>query len=143
MTEETRRPTTVSIERTGRLSYSASNGRGGTIRVGSGESDDFTPVELMMVAIGACSAIDVDLLTTRKVEPGSFDVDVHADRVKDANGNRADNIEVDFMVRFPEGADGDRARSMIPRAIASAHDRLCTVSRTIELGTPVTMRAVD
>lgn len=141
MTEETRRPTTIGLERTARLKYQATNARGATISIGSGEDGDFTPVELLMVAIGACSAIDVDLLTTRKVEPVSFDVDVNADRVKDADGNRADNIEVDFLVRFPEGEEGDRARAKIDSAIAAAHDRMCTVSRTVELGTPVTMRA--
>ena len=81
--------------------------------------------------------------TTRRVEPDTFDVDVNADRVKDADGNRVDNIEVDFLLRFPEGEDGDRARKLIDRAIASAHDKLCTVSRTVELGTPVAMRSVD
>ena len=143
MTEETRRPTTVSIARTAPLSYAATNSHGKTISVGSGETDDFTPVELLMVAIGACSAVDVDLITTRRVQPESFDVDVHATRVKDADGNRLDDIEVDFLLRFPDGEDGDRARKLIQRAIDSAHDRMCTVSRTIELGTPVTMRSVD
>ena len=38
---------------------------------------------------------------------------------------------------FPEGADGDRAREMLPKAIAMSHDRLCTVTRTVVLGTPV------
>lgn len=143
MTEETRRATTISLERTARLKYQASNARGGTISIGSGEDGDFTPVELLMVAIGACAAIDVDILTTRKVEPISFDVDVNADRVKDADGNRADNIEVDFLVRFPEGEEGKRAQAKIDSAIAAAHDRMCTVSRTVELGTPVTMRSTD
>lgn len=142
MTEETRRPTTVSIARTGPLAFTATNARGGTISVGGGATDDFTPVELLMVAIGACAAIDVDMVTTRRVEPVAFDVDVNASRVKDADGNRVDDVEVDFLVRFPEGPDGDRAAGMVDRAIASAHDRLCTVSRTVELGTPVTMRSV-
>ena len=142
MTEETRRPTTVSIARTAPRSFIATNTRGGTINVGSGESDDFTPVELLMVAIGACAAVDVDMVTTRRVEPDSFDVDVNANRVKDADGNRLDDIEVDFLLRFPDGPDGDRAQGLVARAIASAHDRLCTVSRTVEWGTPVAMRSV-
>jgi putative redox protein len=29
---------------------------------------------------------------------------------------------------------------MLPRAARMSHDRLCTVSRTIELGTPVATR---
>ncbi|WP_231979359.1 hypothetical protein [Tessaracoccus coleopterorum] len=43
MTEETRRPTTVSIARTGRLGYTATNARGGTIDVGSGSPTTSLP----------------------------------------------------------------------------------------------------
>ena len=49
-------------------------------------------------------------------------------------------IEVSFRVRFPDGDDGDRARERLPRAIAQSHDRLCTVSRSVQLGTPIHMR---
>ena len=38
---------------------------------------------------------------------------------------------------FPEGAEGDAARAALPRSLQQSHDRLCTVSRTVELGTPV------
>jgi uncharacterized OsmC-like protein len=40
-------------------------------------------------------------------------------------------------VSFPEGAEGDAARAILPRAVKLSHDRLCTVSRTVEIGTPV------
>jgi uncharacterized OsmC-like protein len=46
-------------------------------------------------------------------------------------------------VTFPEGEAGDRAREMLPKSIQMSHDRLCTVSRTVLLGTPITMRASD
>ncbi len=42
-----------------------------------------------------------------------------------------------FDVTFPEGADGDRAKESLPRAVAQSHDRLCTVTRTVIVGTPV------
>jgi hypothetical protein len=32
---------------------------------------------------------------------------------------------------------------MLPKSIQMSHDRLCTVSRTVLLGTPIAMRAVD
>ena len=35
---------------------------------------------------------------------------------------------------------GDAARAVLPDAVRRSHDRLCTVSRTIELGIPVTSR---
>jgi putative redox protein len=38
---------------------------------------------------------------------------------------------------FPDGDDGDRAREVLPRAMQQSHDRICTVSRTIEHGEPL------
>ena len=54
-----------------------------------------------------------------------------------------DDIAVTFTVTFPEGEAGDRAREMLPKSIQMSHDRLCTVSRTVLLGTPIAMRAAD
>ena len=43
-------------------------------------------------------------------------------------------------LRFPEGEDGDKARALLPDVVRKSHDRLCTVSRTVELGTPIADR---
>ena len=84
--------------------------------------------------------MDVDVVTSRRGEPESFDVDVEAAYIRDESGNRLEDIRMTFRVRFPEGEDGDRARDMLPRAARTSHDRTCTVSRTIEAGTPVDVR---
>ena len=141
MAEQTRRA--VSLTRTGSETYQVSNVRGGRISIGSGGDADFTPVELLLAAIAGCTAIDVDILTSRRAEPDSFDVDVSGDKVRDADGNHLTGIEVEFRVTFPEGEGGDKARALLPQAITTSHDRLCTVSRTVTLGADVTMRAVD
>lgn len=141
MAEETRRPTSVSLTRVGATRFEAINERGGILPIGPGDSPEFTPVELLMAAIAGCGAIDVDLLTTRYAEPELSEAVITADRVKNADGNIVDNIDVTFRLRFPEGDDGDRARSMLDRAITRAHDRMCTVSRTVEAGTPVSMHS--
>ena len=62
------------------------------------------------------------------------------EKMRDEHGNHMGEIEVSFRVRFPRGADGDRARERLPRAIEQSHDRLCTVSRSVQLGTPIHMR---
>ena len=64
-------------------------------------------------------------------------------RVRDEQGNHLRDIDVKFTVTFPEGEDGDRARTMLPRAIEVSNDRLCTVSRTVALSSPVHMHAGD
>jgi putative redox protein len=78
----------VRIERTGPSKYIAINEKGGQITVGAaGDDPDFTPVELLLAAIGGCTAIDVDILTSRRVEPDAFEVLVDARKVRDEAGN--------------------------------------------------------
>ena len=129
---------TVSITRTSAGRFTAVNGRGGTLDFGTGDVDGFTPVELFLAAIGGCAAVDVDIFTTRRAEPESFVVEVGGEKVRDADGNRMQDLSVTFRLRFPQGQGGDAARTILPEAAQRSHDRLCTVSRTVELGTPVT-----
>jgi uncharacterized OsmC-like protein len=136
----------VHFERTANSKYLVHNVRGGTLSVGSGgETDtDFAPVELLLAALGTCSAIDVDIVTSRRAEPTEFRGVVRGDKIRDPEqGNRMENLVIEFTIRFPEGEDGDKAREALPRAVKMSHDRLCTVSRTVELGTPVTTTAED
>jgi uncharacterized OsmC-like protein len=91
----------------------------------------------LLVAIAACSAADVDAVTGRRAQPESFMARVDAEKIRDANGNILRDIRLTFDVTFPPGADGDAARAVLPRAAAISHDRSCTVSRTIEHGTPI------
>ena len=136
MAQDTHRQ--VSIARDAAGKYTVTNERGGTIPVGTGSDGEFTPVELMLAAIGACTAIDVDVLTSRRAEPTEFTVEVGAEKIRDALGSRLTDIAVTFHVSFPEGAGGDAARELLPGAVRRSHDSLCTVSKTVELGTPVT-----
>ncbi|MDX6396362.1 MAG: putative redox protein [Streptosporangiaceae bacterium] len=130
---------TVAVERIANSMFTATNGRGGQIAVGTG-GGDFTPTELLLAAVGGCTAIDVDILTSRRAEPDTFEVRVEADKVRDTSGNRLADIEVTFRIRFPAGELGDDARAVLPDVVKKSHDRLCTVSRTIEIGTPITTR---
>ncbi|MDO5501965.1 MAG: OsmC family protein [Actinomycetia bacterium] len=131
----------VSLRRTALGEYELTNVRGGSIRIGAGESSDFTPVELLLGALAGCSAVDVDHLTSRRAEPLDFEAAAEGEKVRsEEDGNLMTDLEVTFRVRFPEGDEGDEARTMLTKAIAMSHDRLCTVSRTVQRGTPVTMR---
>ena len=83
---------------------------------------------------------DVDYVTGRRALPEAFDVDVDAEKVADAQGNHLQDIVMTFRVRFPDGDGGDAARRLLPDIIRKSHERLCTVSRTIILGTDITVR---
>jgi putative redox protein len=130
----------VRLERIQNGRYTAINDRGGQISMGTGEGTDFTPVELLLAAIGGCTAADVDALTSRRAEPGAFEVLVDAEKVRDERGNHLTDLLVTFRISFPGGEAGDRARALLPDAVQKSHDRLCTVSRTVELGTPIANR---
>lgn len=147
MTAETSSPAphpdthrSVSIQRVANSEYVVTNVRGGQIKMASGDGPEFSPVELLLAAIGGCTAVDVDLLTSRRAEPDEFGIVVGAEKLKDAGGNFLDDITVTFKIRFPDGEAGDRAREILPDVVQKSHDRLCTVSRTVERGTPVTPR---
>ena len=127
----------VQLTRTSAGRFRAENVRGGTLDLGGGESSDFTPVELLLVAIAGCSGMDVDILTSRRSEPLGFDIVAEADKVRDASGNHLDAIELTFRVRFPDSDAGEAARAVLPDAVRKSHERLCTVSRTVELPSPI------
>jgi putative redox protein len=136
MTEDTHRQ--VRIERIANSRYTVTNERGGQMTIGGGGAE-FTAVELMLAAIGGCTAIDVDILTSRRAEPDSFTVEVGAEKVRDEKGRSLlTDIRVTFLITFPEGEGGDKARALLPDAVRQSHERLCTVSRTVELGAPIT-----
>jgi putative redox protein len=131
---------TVTVERITQGVFTVTNTRGGQLRFGTGGDADFTPTELLLAAIAGCTAIDVDILTSRRAEPDSFLVRADADKVRDADGNRLTGIVVTFQLAFPGGADGEEARAVLPDVVKKSHDRLCTVGRTVETATPITTK---
>ncbi len=141
MTDDSHR--SIDLVRVARGQYEATNSRGGKLVFGHGGEDLFSPVELMLTAIAGCSAIDVDYITSKRSEPSRFELTMSADKVRDENGNRLVNLSLSFDVRFPDDADGNAALEVLPRSVAQSHDRLCTVSRTIEVGTPITVTIAE
>jgi putative redox protein len=131
---------TVTVRRVDSGRFAVRNDRGGEISFGTGDGTDFTPTELLLAAVGGCTAIDVDILTSRRAEPDAFEVRVDAEKIRDAEGNRLTDIVVTFSIAFPATYEGDEARAILPDVVRKSHDKLCTVGRTIEIGTPITAR---
>jgi uncharacterized OsmC-like protein len=119
--------------------YEATNSRGGRLALG-GPGEEFSPVELLLVAIAGCSAIDVDFIVAKRAEPTRLDVRMSGEKIRDEQGNRLTNLVLSFDVEFPDDEGGRAAYDVLPRAVQQSHDRLCTVSRTVEVGTPVEAR---
>ena len=130
----------VTLTKIGEGRFKARNGRGGETFMGQGGDDpDFTPVELLLAAIAGCSGIDVDLITGKRAVAEGFEMTISGEKVRDDHGNRLVDLRLTFDLTFPEGEAGDAARAVLPRALEMTHDRLCTVSPTVEVGTPVSM----
>lgn len=127
----------VTVDREGPGRFRVTNARGGSLCIGTGDDADFTPTELLLAAIGGCTAIDVDALTSRRADPEAFGIVTSARKVREASGNRLTDLETHVSATFPEGAAGDAARTILPDAVQRSHDRLCTVGRTVELGSPI------
>ena len=131
----------IEMTRLAKGRYEATNSRGGRLVLGQGGTgEDFSPVELLLVAIAGCSAIDVDFIVAKRAEPTRLDVRMSGDKIRDELGNRLTNLVLSFDVEFPDDEAGRAAYDVLPRAVQQSHDRLCTVSRTVELGTPVENR---
>lgn len=127
----------VEITRLRKARFIARNERGGELEFGEAEDGAFTPIELLLTAIAGCSAIDVDYITAKRAEADRFVVTVDAEKIRDDQGNRLTDIMLRFAVDFPDTEGGTAAREVLPSAVQRSHDRLCTVSRTVEVGAPV------
>lgn len=130
----------IGLTKIGEGRFKATNARGGETFMGSGGTDpDFTPVELLLAAIAGCSAIDVDLITRKRSGSTTFELTSQGHKVRDEQGNHMTGLRLTFDVQFPEGPEGDAAREILPRTVQQTLERLCTVSRTVERGTPITL----
>jgi putative redox protein len=138
MSEETLRQLDLTQIDQGR--FTTVNARGGVLQVGSGGDRDFTPVELLLAALAGCTAIDVALITGKRATPDALDVHVEGHKIRDDDGSHLVDLEVTVSIRFPEGEAGDQAREVLPRAIQQTADRLCSVGRTLQLGTTIDYR---
>lgn len=127
----------IDLTRIGEGRYKATNRRGGVLPIGSGDDPDFTPVELLLAAIAGCSALDVEAITHKRASSTTFAVHAEGEKVRDADGNHLTGLRVSFDVSFPEGPEGDAASERVQAAIEMSRDRLCTVSRTVQLGEDV------
>lgn len=128
----------VTLERVDFAHFRATNRAGVTLEVG--ERGAFTPVELLLTAIAACSAMDVDYIVSKRDQPTAFRLRSHGTQIRDEDGNHLVGVDVTFDAEFADTEEGAEARAALTRAIQMSHDRLCTVTRTVILGTDVEFR---
>ena len=130
----------IDMEKIGPSRFRATNARGGVLPIGDGNDPDFSPVELLLAALAGCGAVTIDPITARRGTATTFRARAEGEKVHEDGGTRISGITVTFDVQFPEGPEGDAAREILPSALQRTHDRICTVSRTVEAGEPVVMQ---
>lgn len=95
-------------------------------------------MELLLAAIAGCSSIDVDTVTARSAEPTDFRVTATGRKVVEEGANRMEGLHMSFNLAFPDTAARQMAAGLVKRLVELSHEKYCTVSRTVERGTPVT-----
>ena len=126
----------LEVQRDGQHSFVGRNDRGAEVRLGrTGAEGAFSPAELLQIAAAGCSAVTAEELITRRVgEDAKFRVAVTADRREGAS--ELDAVHVAFDVDVSTLAEDQR--TALAGAVDRAIERLCTVSRTLKKGIPVT-----
>ena len=126
----------LEVRRVGEHHFVGSNGRGAEVPVGrKGQDGVFSPSELLQVAAAACAAVTGEQLITRRVgEDSEFRVEVSANQHEGAH--ELAGVHVQFDVDL--SALDMEQRVALAEAVDRAVDRLCTVSRTLRRGVPVT-----
>ena len=110
----------------------ARNENGNSIQMDSspeigGEGKGMRPRQLLLAAVGGCSAIDVILiLKKQKQEIIDFDVEVEGESEKVEDHSLFRNITLHFKIKG--NVDFDKAE----RAVKLSIEKYCSVSKTLE-----------
>jgi uncharacterized OsmC-like protein len=118
----------VKVERVGD-GFEAVNGRGARVAVGSSDQDGvFTPVELLLAALGGCELVSVEPLTAKRghrlVRLG---MTVQADKIATS---RLGDITVTYDVELPEG--DEKAGEVFEAVSHRVSERYCTVGNALK-----------
>jgi uncharacterized OsmC-like protein len=126
----------LEVQRDGQHAFVGRNDRGAEVRLGrAGAEGAFSPAELLQIAAAGCSAVTAEELITRRVgEDAKFRVAVSADRREGASELDAVHVAFDVDVSTLAADQREALAGAVDRAI----ERLCTVSRTLKKGIPVT-----
>ncbi len=117
----------VRVERTDD-GFVARNDRGAEVAMGGGDEQGvFTPVELLLAALGGCNIVTVEPLTAQRGHRMTrLAMTVQAEKVE---SSKLGTITITYDVELPEG---DEKAAEVLRAVAHrVEEKYCTVSRAL------------
>ncbi|MDL4771241.1 MULTISPECIES: OsmC family protein [Thermomonosporaceae] len=117
----------VRVERTGD-GFEATNDRGARVAIGDSATDGvFTPVELLLAALGGCELVTVEPLTAQRGHRMvRLAATVAADKIATS---RLGTITLTYDVELPEG--DDEAAGVLAAVAGRVHDKYCTVGNAL------------
>ncbi|MEV4455586.1 OsmC family protein [Microbispora sp. NPDC049633] len=119
----------VRVERT-EDGFVARNERGAEIEMGTGDGL-FSPVELLLAAVGGCNVMTVEPLTAKRGHRlVRLAVEVSAEK---ESPTLLRSVTVTYDVELPSEDSGEVFEAVAERV----HERHCTVSRSLQRGTEV------
>lgn len=128
----------VDVRRTGAGMFTGRNPRGAEVRIGPSDAPGvFTPGELLLIAAAACAGVTAESLIVRRLGPDA-EVTVRAAATKESE-DAHEYASIETVLATGLASLPDEQRTAPLDAIRRAVERYCTVSRTVEKGTPVTL----
>ncbi|WP_018654906.1 OsmC family protein [Actinomadura flavalba] len=128
----------VRVERTDD-GFEATNDRGGRVAIGGPDAEGvFSPVELLLAALGGCELFSVEPLTSQRGHRMvRLATTVTADKIA---ANELGPITITYDVELPPGDAASTAKSdEVLRAVAArVYEQYCTVGNTLKRPMEVT-----
>src|SRR5207249_278805 len=106
-----------------------------TTKSNGGDGQGFSPMQLLLVGIGGCSAIDmVSILKKQKQEIESFEIEVDGMREKVEEYSVWKEIVIHFKLK------GKIDLAKAERAAKLSHDKYCSVSKALEHSSKISFK---
>lgn len=125
-------PNKVVVRWTGEQTFEASDVAGHTVRIDGNRHVAPSPVDTLLNALGACSAIDaVEILAKRRTPVRELTIHITGERAN-ATPSRITRVLLAFTIK---GAGIERVHA--ERAIELAVTKYCSVRDTLDMNMPV------
>jgi putative redox protein len=123
----------VTVERTDD-GFVARNDRGAELHFGTGGEDaSFTPVEMLLAALGGCNIVTVEPLTAQRGHRlVRLAATIEAEKIK---VNELGKVTMTYDIELPP--DDAEAAQLFHDVALRVHERACTVSTALEQNTAI------
>ncbi|MEV6522976.1 OsmC family protein [Longispora sp. NPDC051575] len=119
---------TVNVERTDDGGFFATNDRGARVAIGGADDEGvFSPVELLLAALGGCEIVTVEPLTAKRGHRlVRLAVRVDAEKVEPT---KLGPVTATYEIELPPG--DEEAAGVFEAVAHRVHEKYCTVGRAL------------